>query len=141
VELVGDAVELVGDGVELDGVTWSMVGDDVAMTCGGDAELDSDTVGDDAELPETASASPAPQRCPSRFQGVVWNASSQSWTVRIMSQGVLKTLGSFDDEEAAAQAYDKAAIDCNLLDQLFMTIDDYASSTLLTIMLSFMRRQ
>jgi hypothetical protein len=135
VELVGDDVELVGndmvvsselvgDDVELVDVTWSMVGNDVAMTCGGDAELDSDTVGDDAELPETASASPAPQRCPSRIQGVVWNASSQSWTVRIMSQGVLKTLGSFDNEKVATRAYDKAAIECDLLDQL--NFDDYA---------------
>jgi hypothetical protein len=66
---------------------------------------------DDYELPETASASPAPQRGSSRFRGVSWSKVAMKWRAREMKvQGVEKSLGCFDDEEAAAQAYEKAAI-------------------------------
>jgi hypothetical protein len=124
VGLVGDDVELINDYVELVGVTRSMVGDEVAMTRGGDAELESDMVGDDAELPETASASPVLQRGSSRFQGVCWHARLSKWVSRLRVQGVQKNLGCFDDEEVAARAYDKAAIGCGVLEQL--NFDDYA---------------
>jgi hypothetical protein len=78
---------------------------------------------DDYDLPETALASRAPPRGSSRFRGVCWGTAARKWQVHLQVQGVKKHLGHFDDEEAAARAYDKAAIDRGLLDQL--NFDDY----------------
>jgi hypothetical protein len=91
----------------------------------GDAEVDSnDLDGDGAELiPKRALDLCAQQATSSRFQGAVWNVYSQRWVARIISQGVVKTLGWFDDKEAAARAYDEAAIEHGLLDQL--NFNDY----------------
>jgi hypothetical protein len=75
------------------------------------------------ELPETASAEIASKRESSRFRGVGWDKKSSKWRARLKVQGVEKTLGRFDNEEAAAWAYDKAAIEHGLLDRL--NFDDY----------------
>jgi hypothetical protein len=76
----------------------------------------------DYDLPSSASSA-APQRQFSEFRGVSWHKRSRKWNVRLYVQGANKNLGSFDNEEAAAQAYDKAAIECGLLDRL--NFDDY----------------
>jgi hypothetical protein len=47
----------------------------------------------------------------------------RKWRTTINFKGVQKCLRRFDDEEAAARAYDKAAIERGLLDQL--SFDDY----------------
>jgi hypothetical protein len=45
----------------------------------------------------------------SRFKGVSWRAGEGKWAANIMKDGVAYRLGQFDDEIAAAQAYDEAA--------------------------------
>eukprot|EP01044_Picomonas_judraskeda_P001606 COSAG03_NODE_99_length_12968_cov_7.661668_5_plen_1442_part_00 len=47
----------------------------------------------------------------SRFVGVSWHKANQRWQVRISNDGQNKYIGSFGDEEAAAQAYDAAALE------------------------------
>jgi hypothetical protein len=96
---------------------------DHEATCGDDAELDRDMDGDYVELAAAASTSPAPQRKSSRFRGVGWHEESRKWRVNLKVHGVRKYRGHFDDEEAAARAYDKAAIDRGRLDGL--NFDDY----------------
>jgi hypothetical protein len=143
VELVGNDVELVDNDVELVGNDVEPVGNDVELVdndvelVGNDVELvdnDVELVGDDVELPgddvgmaefsETVSTSPAPQRASSQFQGVSWHTRHKKWRAQLRVQGVQKYLGSFGDKEAAARAYDKAAIECGMLDHL--NFYDYA---------------
>ena len=47
----------------------------------------------------------------SRYKGVRWNGKTNTWVVKIKSaeDGKFVQLGSFDDEEAAARAYDASA--------------------------------
>jgi hypothetical protein len=45
----------------------------------------------------------------SRFKGVCWKSGEGKWAANIMKDGVAYRLGRFDDEIAAAQAYDEAA--------------------------------
>jgi hypothetical protein len=47
----------------------------------------------------------------SRYKGVRWNGKTSTWVVKIKSasDGKFVQLGSFDDEEAAARAYDASA--------------------------------
>ena len=45
----------------------------------------------------------------SRFKGVCWSKGEGRWLANIMKDGVALRLGRFDDEIAAAQAYDEAA--------------------------------
>jgi hypothetical protein len=77
----------------------------------------------DNEPPETASASSAPQKSPSRFRGVGWCTTARKWVSGLRVQGVLEHIGSFDDEEAVARAYDKGAIECGMLDHLNFNYD------------------
>jgi hypothetical protein len=77
----------------------------------------------DYDLPETALASHTAKRRSSQFRGVSWDTAARKWQVHMHVQGVQKHLGRFDDEEAAARAYDEAAIECGLLDQL--NFNDY----------------
>jgi hypothetical protein len=105
-----------------------MDGDDEEL--GGEEGLSDDKelgneegLGEDEELiPERPSTSYS-QAMLSQFRGVVWNIYIHRWVVRGISQGVLKILGRFDDEEVAARAYDKAVIECGQLDEL--NFDDY----------------
>jgi hypothetical protein len=47
----------------------------------------------------------------SRFKGVCWKTGEGKWAANITKDGVAHRLGRFDDEIAAAQAYDEAARD------------------------------
>jgi hypothetical protein len=89
----------------------------------------------DYDLQGTASSSPAPRQISSQFRGVSWHAMSsqfrgvswhamsRNWRAQIYVEGVQKCIGCFDNEEAAARAYDRAAIECGRLDKL--NFDDY----------------
>ena len=46
----------------------------------------------------------------SRFRGVSLNKASRKWEARIRESGKNHYLGSFTDEEAAARAFDNAAV-------------------------------
>lgn len=45
-----------------------------------------------------------------KFKGIYWKESHQKWQAAICADGVQKYLGLFSDEEAAALAYDAAAV-------------------------------
>lgn len=47
--------------------------------------------------------------CTSRFKGVCWHEKRGKWVAGIQKEGVGYKLGAFDDEMAAAEAYDEAA--------------------------------
>ncbi len=47
----------------------------------------------------------------SQYKGVSWDSSRQAWRARIQLNGKQSFLGHFDDETAAALAYDAAAQD------------------------------
>lgn len=47
--------------------------------------------------------------CSSRFKGVTWDRSRGRWQAKIQLMGRSRSLGRFDDETAAARAYDAAA--------------------------------
>lgn len=46
----------------------------------------------------------------SRFKGVYWNSRERRWRAQISVNGAMRYLGSFASEEAAAGAYNSAAI-------------------------------
>jgi len=48
--------------------------------------------------------------CSSKYKGVCWDKKASNWRARIMINGRLTSLGSFDSEESAGMAYDTAAI-------------------------------
>jgi hypothetical protein len=47
--------------------------------------------------------------CSSRFKGVCWVKREKKWQAKIVANGKRRWLGCFDDEIAAAEAYDEAA--------------------------------
>jgi hypothetical protein len=47
----------------------------------------------------------------SKYIGVHWHKYSNSWTSQIRINGKIKSLGYFEDEDDAGQAYQKALID------------------------------
>jgi hypothetical protein len=49
------------------------------------------------------------RKCWSRYKGVTLNKRQKKWVAQIQADGKIKFLGCFDDEIAAARAYDEAA--------------------------------
>lgn len=47
----------------------------------------------------------------SRFKGVSWSKQNKKWTAQVRRGAKMRCLGHFDDEVAAALAYDAAAIE------------------------------
>jgi hypothetical protein len=50
------------------------------------------------------------QGCSSAYKGVYWHKPRQRWAVSIIVDGKRHYLGNYTDEEAAARAYDAAAL-------------------------------
>ena len=50
-----------------------------------------------------------PNKKVSNFKGVCWDPQVQQWLATISFQGKKRTIGHFDDQEAAARAYDQKA--------------------------------
>lgn len=46
----------------------------------------------------------------SRFKGVSWDKCNEKWRAKILFDGKQRHLGTFEDEAAAARAYDAAAV-------------------------------
>ena len=60
-----------------------------------------------ASLPKLAARNGRP--CSSRFKGVGWEKQTRKWRAQIVVAGKTRNLGRFEDEIAAAVAYDEAA--------------------------------
>lgn len=52
---------------------------------------------------------PPRENCSSKYMGVSWRKARSKWRCDIQSDGVLKMIGSFDNEIDAAMAYDEHA--------------------------------
>jgi len=50
-------------------------------------------------------------RTSSKFRGVYWNKNCRAWRARIWVDGRSEHLGNFDDEEEAARAFDRRALE------------------------------
>jgi predicted RNA methylase len=62
----------------------------------------------------------------SRFKGVGWDAHRQKWNAHIKVDQVMKNLGRFSTEEAAARAYNEAA---RVAFGEFASLNDISGST------------
>ena len=72
----------------------------------------------------------------SRFRGVWWDKKARKWMARIYSRGASQFIGAFDDEVAAAQAYDNARLELNRTARNFPAVgasDDNAGLTTLAV--------
>jgi hypothetical protein len=64
--------------------------------------------GETAQLNFPAEGESGPRQS-SKYRGVSWNKRYSKWQVKIRYDGKQHNLGSFEDEEEAARAYDRAA--------------------------------
>lgn len=63
-----------------------------------------------AETQEKGSAVSGPAKGASKYKGVLWDKVTGSWRAIIKTNGKTKYLGVYTTEEAAARAYDEAAL-------------------------------
>jgi hypothetical protein len=61
------------------------------------------------EEDKTAAVAASEQQGPSKFVGVSWDKGHRKWKAHIKHDGKTQNLGSFDDEQEAARAFDTAA--------------------------------
>lgn len=63
----------------------------------------------------------------SKYKGVIWNKTNQTWFVRILIDGNRRFIGSFRDEIDAANAYNEAALESFKEYASLNTIDGYTN--------------
>ena len=72
----------------------------------------------------------------SLFHGVLWDKKLRKWKARICHCGATRQIGTFDDEVAAAKAYDTARLELNRTARNFPAVgasDDNAGLTTLAV--------
>jgi hypothetical protein len=65
----------------------------------------------------------------SKYRGVCWAKREKKWVVRIRHKNKRISLGVFNDEHAAARAYDKAAIRMRMRERVNFPEEEYEADT------------